>query len=64
MTSDEREIKLTVVDEMIDAYAANGVWLGRKVLAFRWAVVIAGIATAVLGTSVIIQLAQLTRAGS
>ena len=64
VTSDEREIKLTVVDEMIDAYAANGVWLGRKVLAFRWAVVIAGIATAVLGTSVIIQLAQLTRAGS
>jgi hypothetical protein len=62
ITSNEREIKLTVLDEMLDAYEANKVWLGRKFLAFRWALIITGIATAALGAGVIIQLAQVTRA--
>src|SRR5262245_51194399 len=29
ITTNEREIKLTVLDEMLDAYATNKVWLGR-----------------------------------
>jgi hypothetical protein len=64
ITTNEREIKLTLLDEMLDAYDENGFWLGRKFLAFRWALVIAGIATAVLGASVIIELTQVTRAWS
>jgi hypothetical protein len=64
VTTDEREIKLTVLDTMLDAYEANAVWVGRKFLAFRWALVLAGIATGLLGASVIIDLAQLTRAFS
>jgi hypothetical protein len=62
ITSSEREVKLTVVDEMLEAYEANTLWLGRKFLAFRWALIITGIATAALGFGVIIQLAQVTRA--
>lgn len=61
ITSDEREIKLTVVDEMLDAYDVNKLWLGRKFLAFRWALVFVAFATALLGASVIIDLAQATR---
>lgn len=62
ITSNEREVKLIVLDEMLDAYEANKVWLGRKFLAFRWALIITGIATAALGTGVIIELTQVTRA--
>jgi hypothetical protein len=62
ITTNEREIKLTVVDEMLDAYDENAAWLGRKFLAFRWALAIGGLATAVLGGSVIIELAEVTRA--
>jgi hypothetical protein len=62
VTSNEREVKLIVVDEMLEAYEANKIWLGRKFLVFRWALVISGIATAALGAGVIIQLAQVTRA--
>lgn len=61
ITSDEREIKLTVLDEMLDAYDANKLWLGRKFLAFRLALVFVAFATALLGASVIIDLAQATR---
>jgi hypothetical protein len=64
ITTSEREVKLIVLDEMLDAYEGNKVWLGRKFLAFRWALVISGIATAALGAGVIIQLAQVTRAWS
>jgi hypothetical protein len=64
ITTNEREIKLTVLDEMLDAYAGNKMWLGRKFLAFRWALVVTGIATVLLGLSVIIDLTQVTqRAG-
>jgi hypothetical protein len=49
---------------MFDAFESNDVWLKRKLLAFRFALVIAAIATAVLGVSVMIQLAQLTLARS
>ena len=61
ITSNEREVKLTVLDEMLDAYDANKVWLGRKFLAFRWALVLVAIATGLLGAGVIIDLAQVTR---
>ena len=62
LTSDEREIKLIVVDAMLDAYAANSVWLGRKFTLFSWALVLAAIAAGLLGASVTIELLQLTRA--
>lgn len=62
LMTDERETRLFVLDRMIDAYTANNVWLDRKILAFRWALVIAAIATTALGASVIIQLAQFTPA--
>lgn len=61
ITSDEREIKLTVLDEMLDAYDVNKRWLGRKFLAFRWALVFVAFATGLLGASVIMDLAQATR---
>jgi len=62
ITTSEREIKLTVLDEMLDAYDANKLWLGRKFLAFRWALVLVAVATGLLGASVIIDIAQATRA--
>jgi hypothetical protein len=62
VTSDEREIKLIVVDEMLNAYAANGVRLGRKLWLFSWALVFAAMAAGLLGTSVIMEVLQLTRA--
>jgi hypothetical protein len=64
VTSDEREIKLIVVDEMLNAYAANSVWLARKLQLFSWALVFAALAAGVLGISVIIEVLQLTRAWS
>jgi hypothetical protein len=64
ISTNERQIKLTVLHQMFDAYESNDVWLKRKSLAFRFALVIAVIATAVLGMSVMIQLAQLTLARS
>ncbi len=62
ITSDEREVKLIVVDALLDAYAANGVWLGRKLQLFRWAFVAATAATGLLGAGVIMEVLQLTRA--
>jgi hypothetical protein len=64
VTSDEREIKLLVVDAMLDAYAANGVWLARKFQLFRFAFGIAALAAGILGASVIIEVLQFTRAWS
>lgn len=61
LTSDEREIKLTVVDEMLDAYADNEVELERKVRAFRRALAITVLATGLLGAAVIIELVTVTR---
>jgi hypothetical protein len=64
VTSDEREIKLIVVDAMLDAFAANSVWLGRKLQLFSWALVLASMAAGLLGISVIMEVLQLTRAWS
>jgi hypothetical protein len=64
VTSDEREIKLIVVDAMLDAFAANSVWLGRKFLLFSWALVLAAMAAGLLGISVMMEVLQLTRAWS
>ena len=64
VTSDEREIKLIVVDAMLTAYAANGVWLARKVQLFRFAFALAAIAAGMLGASVIIEVLQFTRGWS
>jgi hypothetical protein len=64
ITTNPREIKLTALDALLEAYVANDVWVGRKFQAFRWALVVTGIATVALGASVIIELAQLTRAFS
>jgi hypothetical protein len=61
-TTREREIKLTVLDQMLDAYKNNELWLERKFVAFRLALVITALAAAALGASVIIQFAQVTRA--
>ena len=61
VTTDEREIKLTVVDEMLDAYADNEVELERKVRAFRRALAITVLATGLLGAAVIIELVTVTR---
>ena len=62
VTSDEREIKLIVVDAMLDAYAANLRALGRKVKLFAWALGLAALAAGLLGLSVIMEVLQLTRA--
>jgi hypothetical protein len=62
ITSDPREIKLLVLDEMLDAYAANSVWIGWKIRLFRWAFVVATAATAFLGAGVIMEVLQFTRA--
>jgi hypothetical protein len=62
--TNERRIKLIVLDQVLNTYESNDVWLRRKLLAFRFALVIAAIATAVLGAGVMIQLAQLTLARS
>ena len=64
LTSDEREIKLIAVDEMLDAFAANGVWLERKIQLFSWALVFVAMAAGLLGVSVIMEVLQLTRAWS
>jgi hypothetical protein len=64
LTSDEREIKLIVVDEMLDAFAVNGVWLGRKLQLFSLALVFAAIAAGLLAIGVIMEVLQLTRAWS
>jgi hypothetical protein len=64
VTVNEPEIKLTVLDALLDAYLVNDVWVGRKFLAFRRALVVTGIATVLLGTSIIIELAYLTKAWS
>jgi len=64
VTSDEREIKLIVVDEMLDAYAANGVWLAHKVRLFGYAFALAAIAAGLLGASVMMQVLQFTRSWS
>jgi hypothetical protein len=60
--TNEREIKLAVLDKMLDAYESNELWLERKFVAFRLALVITAMAAAALGASVIIQLAAVTRA--
>jgi hypothetical protein len=62
VTTDECEIKLIVLDEMVAAYRANELALGRKFLLFGWSIAIAAIATGLLGASVIIELLQVTRA--
>ncbi|MDQ6673916.1 MAG: hypothetical protein M3069_24760 [Chloroflexota bacterium] len=62
LTSDEREIKLIVVDAMLDAFAANSVWLGRKLQMFSWALALAALAAGFLGAGVILEVLQLTRA--
>ncbi|MBI2755565.1 MAG: hypothetical protein HYX52_02545 [Chloroflexi bacterium] len=62
LTTDPREIKLTVLDEMLTAYDQNRVWLGRKFVAFRWAFSLTAIATALLGVAVIMQILVSTRA--
>jgi hypothetical protein len=62
ITSDEREVKLIVLDAMLDAFAANSVWLGRKLQLFSWALALAALAAGWLGASVIIEILQLTRA--
>ena len=62
ITTDPREIKLTVVDEMLAAYEENKVWLDRKFQAFRLAMVLTAVATGLLGAATIIQLALVTRA--
>jgi hypothetical protein len=55
-------VKLIVVDALLDAYAANGVWLGQKVRLFRWSFVLATAATGLLGAGVIMEVLQVTRA--
>jgi hypothetical protein len=62
VTTDPREVKLIVVDEMLEAYAANGRSLASKLRLFRWAFVVATAATGLLGLSVIIEVLQATRA--
>jgi hypothetical protein len=62
LLSDEREIKLMVVDAMLDAYSANGLWLGRKLQLYTWALVLVAMAAGLLGVSVIMEVLQLTRA--
>ena len=63
ITTDEREIwiQLFVIDEMLNAYATNGVDLERKVRLFHWGFVLATAATAALGTGVILDVLLLTR---
>ena len=64
LTSDEREVKLIAIDEMLDAFAANGVLLERKIQLFSWALGFAAMAAGLLGASVIMEVFQLTRAWS
>jgi hypothetical protein len=56
LTTDAREIKLTAVDEMLEAYAKNEVELDRKVLAVRRSLGISVFATALLGSALIIDV--------
>jgi hypothetical protein len=62
LTTDPREIKLIVVDEMIEAYARNAVELDSKVLAVRRSLAISALATALLGAALIIDVLTYTQA--
>jgi hypothetical protein len=64
ITSDEREIKLVVVDEMLNAYTANSEWLVRKIRLFQLAFALAALAAGILGASVTIEVLQFTRGWS
>jgi len=64
LTTDPREIKLTAIDEMLDAYASNEVELDRKSLAVRGSLGITVFATALLGAALIMDVLVYTRAWS
>jgi hypothetical protein len=64
LTTDPRETKLETVDTILVAYAKNERVLDRKFRAFKIALVLTTIATALFGAAAMIQLALVTRAWS
>lgn len=61
LTTDSREIKLIVLDEILAAYASNEVELDRKVQAVQQSLAISVLATALLGAALIIDVFAYTR---
>ena len=62
LTTNPKQIKLTVVDRMLVAYARNQMELARKVLAVRLSLAMSVIATGLLGTALIIDVVTYTKA--
>jgi hypothetical protein len=62
LTTDPREVKLTVIDSILLAYTGNETIIERKIIAFKRAFCLTAIASALLGVALVVQMAYQTAA--
>jgi hypothetical protein len=62
LTTDPREVKLTVIDSILLAYTGNQEIIERKIIAFKRAFWLTAVASSLLGVALVVQVAYQTAA--